>query len=201
MPTIDPRVDAYIAKAAPFARPILTEIRAAFHAGCPDLTETIKWGTPSFEKDGMLGGMSAFKRHVGFGFWKGKLMKDTHGLLGDDPAASPMHVKVTTPQELPARKVLVSYVKQAVRLNAEGAQLPRSRARKSAPKAPRILMDALRANAAALAVWEGFTPGRQREYVEWITEAKREATRDKRLAQAVEWIAEGKSRNWKYESC
>jgi len=198
----NPAVDAYIEKAEPFARPILTKIREAFHAGCPDVEEKIKWGCPSFDHKGMLGGMAAFKKHVGFGFWKTALMDDPAGLFGSECKSSPMNVKIKGIADLPTKTVLVSYVKQAVKLNDEGKKLLRkSSAKKSKDDldVPGYFVDAIKSSAEALAVWEEFSYSKQKEYVEWVTGAKREATRDKRLAQAVEWIAEGKSRNWKYE--
>ena len=203
MKNTNPAVDEYIEKAAPFAQPILRKIREAFHAGCPDLEEKIKWGVPSFEHKGMLGGMAAFKAHVGFGFWKAALMEDPEGLFGDNPKASPMHIKVSTVKELPTKKVLVSYVKQAARINDEGKTVPRKSSGKTKADldVPDYMLAAIRKSKAAAKVWEDFSYSKQKEYVEWVTGAKREATRDKRLAQAVEWISEGKSRNWKYERC
>jgi uncharacterized protein YdeI (YjbR/CyaY-like superfamily) len=203
MKNTNPAVDAYIAKAEPFARPILTKIREAFHAGCPELEEKIKWGCPSFDHEGMLGGMSAFKKHVGFGFWKAAIMEDPEGLFGDDPKASPMHIKAATVGDLPSKKVLVAYVEQAVAVNEAGKTVPRKSSGKTKADldVPEYFAAAVSADAKAAAVWEAFSYSKQKEYLEWVTGAKREATRDKRLAQAVEWISEGKSRNWKYERC
>ena len=202
MKNANPRVDEYIAKAQPFARPIMERVRKAFHAGCPDLDEKLKWGVPSFEHNGMLGGMAAFKQHVGFGFWKAALMDDPAGLLGDDPKASPMRVKIRDVQELPTQRVLVGYVKQAVKLNADGAKVPRPKATKKSKAdldVPKYFLAAVKANGDAHATWKGFSYTNQTDYLEWVTGAKRDATRDKRLAQAVDWMAEGKSRNWKYQ--
>jgi len=202
MKNTNPKVDAYIAKAEPFAQPILTKIREAFHAGCPDVEETIKWGCPSFDHKGMLGGMASFKKHVGFGFWKAALMDDPEALFGATSKASPMSIKAMEVTDLPTKRVLVAYVKRAVKLNDEGRKVPRkSSAKKSKSDldVPGYMLAALRADASAREVWDAFSYSKQKEYLEWVTGAKREATRDKRLAQAVEWIAEGKSRNWKYE--
>lgn len=198
-PTLDPRVDAYIAAAAPFARPILAAVRAAFHAGCPDVRETMKWGVPAFERVGMLGGMSAFQAHVGFGFWRAKELDDPAGLFGAERKASPMHVKVRDVAELPPRKVLVAYVKAAAALDAAPRPARAAAKGKPAPRAPRWFIDAVAAEPAALATWRGFPPSCKREYLEWVTEAKREATRARRLAETVAWLAEGKRRNWRYE--
>ncbi|MDF1838003.1 MAG: YdeI/OmpD-associated family protein [Planctomycetota bacterium] len=198
----DPRVDAYIQKAAPFAQPILEKIRAGFHAGCPDLQETIKWGVPSFERNGMLGGMAAFKKHVSFGFWRAPEMEDTDGLLGETRKSSPMRIQAKTVADLPTKKVLVSYVKQAKKLdNKEGSPARKAVPKKPTLKAPKYMLDAIAKKKAAKEFWGTMAPGYKREYVEWITEAKREATRDKRLVQTVEWLAEGKTRHWKYKNC
>lgn len=198
-PTLDPRVDAYIRAAAPFARPILERVRAAFHAGCPDLRETIKWGVPTFERNGMLGGMSAFKAHVGFGFWRAKELDDPAGLFGGERKASPMHVKVRAVAELPAKSVLVAYVKAAARLDAAPRPKRAASPKKPALRAPAWFLAAVRADPRALATWGAFSPSCKREYLAWVTEAKREETRAKRLTQTVAWLAEGKRRNWRYE--
>ena len=209
-PEIDSRVDAYIAAQPDFARPLLKKIRAAFHAGCPDLVETIKWGVPSFERNKMLGGMAAFKEHVSYGFWRAEDMDDPEGLLGETRKQSPMRIQARTAKDLPTKKVLVSYVKQAAALDAEAPpkkavtqKATKKTAAKlsAAAKPPKDLLDAIAANGAAHAFWKTLAPGYRRDYVEWVTEAKRDATRAKRLATTVEWLAEGKRRNWKYESC
>jgi uncharacterized protein YdeI (YjbR/CyaY-like superfamily) len=188
-------VDSYIEQAAPFARPILRKVREAFHEACPEIEERLKWSVPSFESKGLVGGMAAFKAHVSFGFWKAKLMDDPHGLLKPDGKGGMWGLRLESVEELPPRKVLVAYVKQAVALNEQGVKAPRGDPQRNAPA---YFLAALRAEPAALATWESFPPSHKREYIEWVTEAKQEATRERRLAQAVVWIAEGKPRNWKY---
>ena len=184
-------VDRYIEKAAPFARPILERIRAAFHKAHPDVTETMKWSVPHFEYKGVLGNMAAFKEHVAWGFWKGSLMNET---LGE------RRLKIHSLEELPKDKELLAYVREAIRLNEEGVKVERApRVERAEAEVPDDLAAALKENAAAKKTFDAFPPSHRREYVAWITEAKQEATRQKRLAQAVEWMAEGKSRNWKYE--
>jgi uncharacterized protein YdeI (YjbR/CyaY-like superfamily) len=189
----DPRVDAYIAKSADFARPILKRMRDLVHKGCPDVEETIKWGMPAFDYHGFLGGMAAFKAHCAFNLWKGSL------LGADNSDAMGQFGRITSVSDLPKDSVLVGYVREAARLNAEGVKAPRQ------PKAPKKLLptppdlaSALRKNAKAKATFEGFSPSHRREYIEWITEAKTEETRGKRLGTAIEWMAEGKPRMWKY---
>lgn len=200
MGTRSPEVDAYIAAAAEFARPILEKIRAAFHAGCPELEERLKWGAPSFEYKGPLGGMTAFKRHAAFGFWKARLMTDAHGLFAGAPRASAMGVRVESLAQLPPRRVLVAYVKEARRLNDAGITEPRrARPKRAAPVTlPPDLAAALASNARARRTFEAFPPSCRREYVEWISEARRDATRARRLATTLEWLAQGKRRNWRY---
>lgn len=198
----DPRIDVYIDKAQPFARPILKKIRSLFHKGCPGLVETIKWGAPSFEYKGMLGGMASFKQHVSYGFWKAKLMQDPEGLLGNAPGASNFSFKATDKSEIPADAIFVSYVKEAKRLNDEGVKAPaKKRKPKEDVKVPGYFQKALEDNPQALATFDGFPYSKRRDYVEWLTSAKRKVTREKRLATAIGWLAEGKSRNWKYENC
>ncbi|HET7436969.1 MAG TPA: YdeI/OmpD-associated family protein [Thermoanaerobaculia bacterium] len=197
-----PQVDAYIAKSAPFAQPILEAIREAYHAASPDVEETMKWGAPFFEYNGILGNMAAFKAHVRWGFWKAKLMADPLGILdpmGDTTTMSA--TKTVDVAQLPAKKVLVQYIREAIRLNEEGVKAERAPVkRNTAPvEVPDDLAAALKKNKKAQATFDAFAPSHRREYIEWITEAKQEATRKKRLDQTIEWLAEGKSRNWKYE--
>ena len=196
----DPRVDAYIAAAAEFARPILTEIRSAVHAACPDVEETLKWSMPTFMHHGILCGMAAFKRHATLGFWKGKLILDRNGARADE--AMGQFGRLATVRDLPPRRILAGYIRKAVALNEEGIKVARpKRAPKPPPKAPADLSAALSRNRKAAAHWQDFTPGKKREYVEWITEARTAPTRKKRVGTAVGWIAEGKTRNWKYQNC
>jgi hypothetical protein len=201
MPTRSREVDAYIAAAPTFARPLLERLRAAFHVGCPDLVERIKWGVPSFEHHGILGGMAAFQEHVSFGFWKARLMEDPAGLFASGARASPMSVRVRSAKDLPSKRVLVAYVRQAARLNEAGVKEPRLARPRGAIglRVPSDLKAALAGDARARRTFEGFPPSARRDYVEWITEAKRAETRARRLATAIEWLAEGKRRNWKYE--
>lgn len=195
-----PEVDRYIENAAPFARPILERIRRAFHAAHPEVRETIKWSFPHFEYKGLLGSMAAFKQHVSWGFWKGRLMSDPEAIIPPVGETSMGGAKFASVKDLPSEKVMVAYVREAIRLNEEGVKPQRAPRTKERPEAeiPADLATALKKSAGARKVFDGFSPSQRREYIEWITEAKQEATRRKRLSQAVEWIAEGKQRNWKY---
>jgi uncharacterized protein YdeI (YjbR/CyaY-like superfamily) len=198
MPATDPRVDAYIAKARPFAQPILKRIRKAVHAGCPGVVETIKWSMPAFDYKGPLAGMAAFKGHCTLGFWKASLMKSVPAERRGQ--AMGQFGRFESIEDVPAEAALVKMVKEAAALNDAGAKVARApKAPKPAPKAPPDLLAALKKHKKALAAWQAFPPSHQREYVEWITEAKTDATRARRLETAVAWIAEGKGRNWKYE--
>jgi uncharacterized protein YdeI (YjbR/CyaY-like superfamily) len=199
MVTRDPRVDAYIEKSAPFARPILVHLREVVHAACPEVVETIKWGMPSFEHKGLLCGMAAFKQHATFGFWKHAQVVE-----GDRKALDAMGSfgKLTSVADLPPKRALAGYVKKAKKLNDDGVPAVREKRapRKALPMPPEFTA-ALAKNKRARATFEGFPPGKRREYVDWIAEAKGADTRQRRLAQAIEWLAEGKARNWKYEKC
>jgi uncharacterized protein YdeI (YjbR/CyaY-like superfamily) len=193
----DPRVDAYIKQAAPFAQPILTSIRETVHGSCPDVEEAMKWSFPHFMYKGMLCGMASFKQHAAFGFWKGSLV--TGGPRSED--AMGHFGRITKLSDLPSKKVLAGLVRKAAALNDQGVKVARA-PRKAAPKTvtvPAVLTAALKKNKPADAGFDALSPSHKREYIEWITEAKTEETRARRLAQAVEWVAEGKSRNWKYE--
>ncbi|HVJ81482.1 MAG TPA: YdeI/OmpD-associated family protein [Planctomycetia bacterium] len=200
MPKKDPRIDAYIEKAAPFAKKILVKFRALVHKGCPDIEETLKWRHPSFEYKGILCGMAAFKQHVDVGFWKGGLLTDSQGHLEGEERQSMRGLKITDVKELPPDAVIVDWVKQAVDLNERDVKPAKE---KKAPK-PALAMPpdfaaALKKNAAARKSYDAFPPSSQRDYLEWILDAKTDVTRAKRIATAVEWIAEGKRRHWKYE--
>jgi uncharacterized protein YdeI (YjbR/CyaY-like superfamily) len=190
----DPRIDAYIAKSAPFARPILKHLRGLVHKACPGVEETVKWSAPHFDyRGGPLAGMAAFKAHCAFGFWKGSLIlpgsSDAMGQFG----------RIASLSDLPPDKVMIGYVRKAARLNEEGVKVPRpvKHPKKDIPMPP-DLAAALKKNSKARATFDGFSPSHKREYLEWITEAKGAETRAKRLKTAIEWMAEGKPRNWKY---
>ena len=197
MPTTDPRVDAYIKKAAPFAQPILVRIRQVVHEACPDVQETMKWSFPHFDYKGIFCGMASFKQHATFGFWKGSLLAEK--LPKVDENAMGQFGRITSLADLPADRTLARIIKAAARLNDDGVKVVRAKkARKDPLTPPADLMAALKKKPKALAAFKAFSPSQQREYVEWITEAKQAATRANRLATAVGWIAEGKIRNWKY---
>jgi uncharacterized protein YdeI (YjbR/CyaY-like superfamily) len=195
----DPRIDDYIAKSADFAKPILTHLRELIHTACPEVEETLKWRNPSFMHKGLLCGIAAFKQHCLLGFWKDAILFDRK-----NPNAKPCEIpdRITNVTELPGDKVLLGYIKEAVRLNEEGVKVPKA---KSKPKkellVPKDLVSALKKNKKAQSTFEDFSYSHKKEYVEWITEAKREETRTQRLATALAWMAEGKARNWKYERC
>jgi uncharacterized protein YdeI (YjbR/CyaY-like superfamily) len=198
----NPAVDAYIAKSAEFARPILARLRALMHKACPQIEETIKWGVPHFEYQGVVANMAAFRQLASFGFWKQKLMTDPAGYFPSEDDSSMGGRKIRAMAELPSDAVLLRYIKAAVALNEAGVKLPNAGRKKKPPvKLPADLAAALRKNASARATYGAFPPSKQREYVEWLTEAKQEATRQKRLATAIEWMAAGKSRHWKYQNC
>jgi uncharacterized protein YdeI (YjbR/CyaY-like superfamily) len=188
----DPRVDAYIAKSADFARPILNRIRQLVHASCPHVEETIKWNSPFYEYKGILLATPAFKRHCALIFWKGRLF------LSKDQKARLR--RLTTLSELPGAKILTGYIRKAVELNETGIKTPRPKPRAKKPVVvPGYFLAALKKNKKALTVFEHFRPSHKQEYVEWIVDAKREETRTKHIKAAIKLMTQGKSRNWKYE--
>lgn len=196
----DPRIDSYIARQADFARPILEHLRSAVRAACPEAEETLKWGMPHFlYKEEMLVGMAAFKAHATFGFWRAR---EVLGETGAEREAMGQFGRLASVDDLPADDVLQALIGKAMALTDAGARPARPKAApKPEPETPPELATALSANPAARAAFDTFPPSGRREYVEWVVEAKRPETRDKRIAQAVEWMAEGKRRNWKYEKC
>ena len=199
MPKTDPRVDAYIERSAEFARPILLHIRKLVHAAHPEISETIKWSFPHFEYKGTVCSMASFKQHCAFGFWKQSLLeKDA---FPKQKTAMGSFGRITSLDELPDDAMIKTLVKQAVGLNEKGIKVAKKPAVKKELVVPDDLTAALKKNKKALATFDKFTYSHKKEYVEWITEAKTEATRTKRLATTIEWLAEGKARNWKYENC
>jgi uncharacterized protein YdeI (YjbR/CyaY-like superfamily) len=202
--TKNPRFDAYIAKAAPFAPPILKHLRALVHEACPEAEEEMKWSNPSFIYHGkILCSMAAFKAHAIFGFWhqglEKQIAKDT-GRTGD---AMGLMGRIETLKDLPSDAKLRGYLKRAMELTDTGVPARPRPAGKKKPEAkvPPDLAARLKQSKKAAATWEKFSPSHRREYVEWITEAKRDETREQRLETTLEWLAEGKSRNWKYAAC
>jgi uncharacterized protein YdeI (YjbR/CyaY-like superfamily) len=207
--TLNPKVDAYIAKVQPFAQPIMEHLRQLIHKACPEVDETIKWSRPFFEYRGViLCNMSAFKEHCSFGFWGEEmravlreakvLREDGMGSLG----------RISSTANLPTDKQMLGWLRQAAGFVDSGQYTSPIAARRSVVKAPKPVLEApaefataLKRNKKAAAVFAAFSPSCKREYIEWIAEAKRAETRDKRIATAVEWIAEGKQRNWKYQNC
>jgi len=197
--TRDPRIDAYIAKQADFARPILEHLRRVVHEAAPEVEEAIKWSMPHFTYKGRLfAGMAAFKAHATFGLWQAS---EVLGETGAERDAMGQFGRLTSLADLPPEPELKAIIAKAAEQAEQG---PRPRPKKP-PKAdletPRELDAAIDANPAARATFDGFSPSGRREYVEWIVEAKRPETRDKRIAQAVEWMSEGKRRHWKYQNC
>ena len=196
----DPRIDAYIEKKAPYARPILEHVRERVHAAAPDAEESIKWGAPAFLVDGkILLIMAAFKAHAALNFWRGQELR------GGDAEGDAMGQfgKIATVADLPSDAELDRLIREAAAL-AKTAPAPRKV--KHEPKAPAELHPefaaALDSAPAAKATFlEAFPPGARRDYLDWIAEAKQDATRQKRIATAIEWLSEGKKRHWKYENC
>jgi uncharacterized protein YdeI (YjbR/CyaY-like superfamily) len=197
--TGDRRIDDYIAARAEFARPILEHLRSAVHAACPEVEETLKWGMPHFLYKGqMLAGMAAFKAHATFGFRRGK---EVVGETAAEREAMGQFGRLTSVDDLPKPEVLAQLIREAMALTDAGSKPARGKTAKPPVEVPEELRRALDASPAATAAFDGFSESCRREYAQWVSEAKRQETRDKRVAQAVEWIAQGKRRNWKYENC
>ena len=207
--SFDPRVDAYIAKSRPFAQPILFEIRELVHKACPAVVETMKWSRPFFEyKGAILGNMSAFNEHCSFGFWGEEISAVLRDKKALKTGAMGSLGRLTRVEDLPSKKDILSILRQAVAFIDKGEYTSPIAARQKVVKAPAPPLEApleftkaLKANKKAAAVFAAFSPSCKKEYVEWIADAKRAETRDKRIATAMEWISEGKQRNWKYQNC
>jgi Uncharacterized protein conserved in bacteria len=198
LPTLDPRIDEYIERSGDFAQPVLIHLRSLIHKACPDIKETLKWSMPSFEHKGIVCGFAAFKKHCKFMFWKQELL-DSDAFPANRKAMDSF-ARITSPTDLPSDEVVIGLIQQAVELNEKGIK---SESKSAAPKTelvvPEDLENALAKNKIAKMHFDAFTYSKKKDYVDWITGAKTEATRNKRLTTTIEWVAEGKGRNWKYE--
>ena len=203
MATRDKRIDAYIAKAQPFAQPVMKHLRDLVHKACPEVSETIKWGMPSFEYKGPMFGFASFKAHCVGGFWKSKLLQDPNNLLGERKNQGGEAMgnlgRMTSVKDLPQDKAFIDFVKQHMKLNEEGIKVVKRPVVKKELEVPTELTSALNKNKKAKQTFESFSVSGKREYAEWISDAKTLATRTKRLAEAIKWMEEGKPRLWKYK--
>lgn len=196
--TRDARVDDYIAKRQAFAQPILNHLRELLHRHAPGCEETLKWGVPHFVLNGQnLAGMAAFKGHATFGFWRDE---DVTGSPRDTGAMGSMG-RLASLADLPSDEQMAAWIEKAAALCATGKPKRPAPRPKAALDLPGDLSAALRANAAAQGHWDAFSPGKRRDYIEWVIEAKREETRFNRIATIVAQVAEGKDRNWRYRAC
>ncbi len=195
MSGIDPRIDAFIAKAQPFAQPILAHLRDVIHRACPGAEESIKWGMPTYLHDGRIVAVTgAFKAHASLVLWRmGKA-------IGADEAGMGQFGKLASLADLPDDAALIGLIQATASARAEATPQPRKPPRPELP-VPEELAAAFASNPKAKAAWDGFAPSHRREYSQWIDEAKRPETRAARVAQSLEWIVEGKQRNWKYQNC
>lgn len=197
----DLRIDSYILKSADFAKPILTHLRKLVHLTCPDVEETIKWSFASFDYKGPLCSMASFKNHCAFGFWKASLMKDKTLIANAESESAMGHYgKITSLKDLPSDKKIIAHIKEAMILNEKGIKLPprKTPANKKEIVVPDYFLKQLKLNKTALTTFNAFSPSHKREYLEWIVEAKTDETKNRRIKTAIEWMSEGKSRNWKY---
>jgi uncharacterized protein YdeI (YjbR/CyaY-like superfamily) len=207
--TMNPKVDTYLAKVQPFAQPILEHLRELVHKACPEVEETIKWSRPFFEYRGaILCNMSAFKEHCSFGFWGeeiGAVLREAQAVRA---GAMGSLGRITSLKDLPSDKLMLGWIRQAAAFVDSGQYTSPIAARYKVVKSPKAVTDmpaewasALQRNKKAAAAFAAFSPSCKREYIDWIADAKRVETRDKRIATALQWIAEGKQRNWKYQNC
>lgn len=208
MEQFDPRVDAYIAKSADFAKPILSHLRQLVHHAHPQMQETIKWSMPFFDHQGTVCQMAAFKQHCAFGFWKASALTDPYQIINQGEEASAGSLgRICSLSDLPSDEILIAYIREAIALNESGVKATmrvkekpvKPGAEKKEITPPEEFLTLLDANPAADENFAKFSLSKQNEYLEWFAEAKTEATRSKRIQTALEWIAEGKSRHWKYQ--
>ncbi|MEO8719820.1 MAG: DUF1801 domain-containing protein [Ginsengibacter sp.] len=196
----DKRIDKYISDSADFAKPILNHLRTLVHTACPEAEETIKWGFPHFNYNGIMCSMAAFKRHCAFSFWKASLMNDANSFKEKNVTSMGHLGKLTTLADLPSDQLILNSIKEAMRLNDEGIKLPERK--KMDHKTEVIIPDSLKKelslNKIAYTTFNDLSPSHKREYTTWIMESKTEGTHNKRIATTIKWLSEGKSMNWKY---
>lgn len=198
MPTTDSRIDDYIERSADFAKPILNHIRKLVHEAIPDVEEKIKWSMPFFDYKGPLCNMASFKQHCAFGFWKQSLLEQD--AFPTEKTAMGSFGCVTSVKDLPGDKLMIKLIRQAAKLNEDGVKIPKKPAKeKKELVVPNTLAAALKKNTKARKTFEEFPYSKRKDYIEWLDEAKTDATREKRLATTIQQLEEGKSRNWKYE--
>jgi uncharacterized protein YdeI (YjbR/CyaY-like superfamily) len=200
MPSTDKRIDAYIANSADFAQPILRTIRETVHQACPEVEETIKWSMPFFMYKGILCSMASFKQHCALHLWKGDLVIDDNSKSAE---AMGQFGRITSLKDLPPKRTLIGYIKKAKQLHDDGVKSvrPRKTGEKKELVVPSYFTAALKKNKKAQATFDAFPYSKKKGYVEWVSDAKTDETRNRRLQTSLEWLAEGKSRNWKYERC
>ena len=202
MPDIDKRIDEYIDRSKEFAKPVLRHIRSLVHQACPDVSETIKWGMPHFEYKGILCSMAAFKEHCSLTFWKGSLMKDPYDIMDKKREhAMGQFGRIKSKADLPADRILIQYIREAMQLNIDGLKVPSrsQREKKKELEVPSWFLSELGKNSKARDCFNKLSAAHKREYLDWIMEAKKEETRQRRLDTTLEWLSQGKSFNWKYE--
>jgi len=195
------KIDAYIEKSQDFAKPVLHYIRETVHEFCPDAEETMKWSFPHFIYKGKnLCAMASFKQHCTFGFWLEKEMKTMQEITQNIEKNSMFSLgKIEQVADLPSKPQLKKAIKEAMELTDMGVTMKKAPPSKIEMEIPDYFQRALEAHPKAKEIFEKASPSFRKEYIAWVTEAKTEATRDKRLEQSLEWIAEGKGRNWKYQ--
>jgi uncharacterized protein YdeI (YjbR/CyaY-like superfamily) len=196
---MNPRVDEYIERSEDFAKPILKHLRELVHKASPEITEEIKWGFPNFVKNGIICSMASFKKHCAFTIFNATMMNDPHGILKRVGNTSMGQLgRISDVSDLPSDDILLEYIKEAISLDKSGIRKVKPKETKEI-NIPESITEALETNPKAKATFINFSYSHKKEYLEWITDAKTEATREKRIATMLEWLEEGKHRNWKYE--
>jgi len=199
METYDPRQDEYIAKAADFAQPILIHLRQLIHDTVPEIQETMKWSMPFFDLKGPVCQMAAFKQHCTFGLWKGALLSDPDNLLEKSDSMGHFR-RIISLADLPADEILMQYIREAVELNKQGIKIVKPKSTIKPPLVvPGYFATLLKEHPQAETQFNAFSNSHKKEYIEWITDAKTEGTRQKRMLTALEWLSQGRSRHWKHQ--
>lgn len=191
-------ITAYIEKATPEFKEVMIALRSVLNNPNFDIKEDWKWGAPNFNNEGMICWLAHFRNHVGMNFFKGTLIKDKYNLFTHyREEKGNRQLKFSDINQIIPEQIEY-YIEEAIKLNQENIKVVKKEIDTSLPL---DLETELNNNPKAKMFFESLAPSYKRDYIEWIEEAKREATRTKRLATTMEWLSEGKKKNWKYENC
>jgi hypothetical protein len=198
---ITEQINQYMAELPEWQRRMLVRLRQLIHEAAPEVEEAWRWDKPHFDNAGIMVGLCAFKEHVAVWFHKGALLKDTKKLFEATARTEEKGMRAYKLHEGDKinEAAFLDLVKQAVAVNDKGTKLREAKPTKKALVVPEDLEQVLRKDPTAWANWEAFPVGHRRAYVEWVTDARQEETRKRRIAQSLEKIREGEQQEERHQ--